>query len=184
MKRLFDVVVAGTALVLVAPVLAVLAVLIKLDSPGPILFRQRRVGLGGDEFELLKLRSMVADAPSRGGHSTLPGDSRITRVGRLVRTTSLDELPQLLNVLRGEMSIVGPRPNVPAQVSEYRPDVWSRRLTVKPGITGLAQARGRSAATSEQRLDADLEYVDDHRISTDLRICMLTVAQLFRGGSN
>lgn len=184
MKRAFDIVAATVSLAVGWPMLVIAALAIKLDSPGPVLFRQTRVGRHGTHFELLKFRSMVIDAPLLGGHSTMRGDPRITRVGRFLRRTSIDELPQLLNVLRGEMSIVGPRPNVPAQEAEYSADDWRKRASVKPGITGLAQIHGRSDATQEERLRWDLAYADDNDIKTDLTICLLTARQLLRGGTN
>jgi lipopolysaccharide/colanic/teichoic acid biosynthesis glycosyltransferase len=183
-KRLFDVVVASVGLIVAAPILGIAALLIRLDTPGPSLFRQRRVGLGGEEFSLLKLRSMTIDAPALGGHSTEEGDPRITRVGRFIRKASIDELPQLVNVLRGDMSIVGPRPAVPAQLAEYEPSDWARRVSVRPGITGLAQVSGRSDIAGGRRLALDLSYVDNHNLLVDLRICILTLRQLIKGGSN
>ena len=132
---------------------------------------------------MLKFRSMVVDAEARGGHATLKGDPRITRAGRILRKTSLDELPQLINVLRGEMSLVGPRPDVPAQQGNYSAEDWQRRTSVRPGITGLAQAVARSAATHEERLALDLSYVDQPTLGADLRILGLTVLRLFRGGA-
>lgn len=184
MKRTFDILVAGLGLLLVAPLIVVCAVLVKIETPGPALFRQDRVGLNGRTFGLLKLRSMVVDAPSLGGHSTTADDPRITRVGRVLRRTSIDELPQLINVMRGEMSIVGPRPDVPAQRSEYEPEQWRRRVSVRPGITGLAQVSGRSSASPQDRLERDLEYVERNTVLGDIRICALTARQLFAGGSN
>lgn len=183
MKRLFDLVVAVGALLVASPVLFAVAVMIKLDSRGPVLFRQTRVGREGQAFKLLKFRSMVADAASLGGHSTDPGDPRVTRVGKLLRSSSLDELPQFVNVLRGEMSVVGPRPSVPAQEVDYEPADWQRRLSVKPGITGLAQVNGRSLVTPEEQLAWDTKYVDQHGVVDDLRICLMTARQLVRGGT-
>lgn len=184
LKRLFDICVAATALVCAAPVLLILALWVRLDSPGPILFRQQRVGRGCQPFEMLKFRSMVADAPAKGPHFTAKGDPRITGSGRVLRKTSLDELPQLINVLKGDMSLVGPRPDVPAQEKDYAPADWQRRHQVRPGITGLAQATLRSAATPEQRLALDLQYVDSAGLWTDLNIILRTVAQVLGRGSH
>ena len=180
MKRLFDILVSGSALLVLAPLLLVLFVWIRLDSPGPALFRQQRIGRGTQPFTIYKFRSMIADAEARGGYSTTTGDPRITRVGAMVRRTSLDELPQLFNVLRGDMSLVGPRPDTPMQESNYTPSDWQRRHTVRPGITGLAQARLRSAATAEERLALDLDYAANANLARDFPILFETVRALFK----
>jgi len=183
-KRLSDLLAAAMALLLLAPLLLLLALLVRLDSPGPVLFRQQRVGRGGRPFAILKFRSMVADAERRGGFATQAGDPRITRVGRWLRRSSLDELPQLFNVLCGHMSLVGPRPDVPAQQSLYAPRDWQLRCSVRPGITGLAQASLRSAATPEQRLALDLAYVRRQSLALDLQVLARTAGQvLWRGGN-
>ncbi|OYV35801.1 MAG: sugar transferase, partial [Thiomonas sp. 20-64-5] len=153
-KRLFDVVLALCALLLFSPVMLAAALAVWLDSGRPVLFAQQRVGRGTRPFRLYKFRSMVVDAARRGSHSTAQNDPRITRVGRVLRRTSIDELPQLLNVLRGDMSLVGPRPDVPAQRVNYTEEQWTLRHSVRPGITGLAQALYRSLATPQQRLQA------------------------------
>ena len=184
MKRLFDVAVALLALVLSSPLLLVAAVAVLLESGRPVLFRQQRVGLGGRTFEMFKFRSMVRDAAARGPHFTTGDDPRITRVGRFLRRTSIDELPQLLNVLRGDMSLVGPRPDLPVQARDYRPEDWALRCSVRPGLTGLAQATLRSQATPEQRLAADLAYVRRPTLATDLRILLLTLRRLGGAGAN
>ena len=183
-KRLFDIVLALLALLLFSPVLLAAALSVWLDSGRPVLFAQTRVGRGTQPFQLYKFRSMVVDAAQRGSHSTAQNDPRITRVGRILRRTSIDELPQLLNVLRGDMSLVGPRPDVPAQRSNYTADQWALRHRVRPGITGLAQALYRSSATPQQRLQADLDYARHHGLLVDLRIIGLTVVQLFRRNAN
>jgi lipopolysaccharide/colanic/teichoic acid biosynthesis glycosyltransferase len=177
-KRVLDIVVSAVLLFVTMPVLLALAVAIRLDSPGPVLFRQPRVGKDGRVFEILKLRSMVEGAASSGSYSTIVGDPRITRLGRFIRRTSLDELPQLLNVLRGDMSLVGPRPDTPMQEANYAPADWARRISVKPGITGLAQARLRSAASPAQRLALDLEYVGKPTFPHDLAILWETARTL------
>jgi len=184
LKRVFDVLVSGFALLVLAPVFLLLAVLIKLDSRGPVFFRQNRVGLGGAPFRIFKFRSMVVDAPKLGPFYTSAGDPRITRIGKLLRKTSLDELPQLLNVLLGEMSIVGPRPNVFEQRSQYTEEEWNLRNSVLPGITGLAQATKRSSATTEERNALDLDYVRHSSLVMDLRLILMTVRQVVFTGGN
>ncbi|WP_027859018.1 sugar transferase [Marinobacterium jannaschii] len=184
MKRLFDISAALVSLVIFAPVLVIVAVLIRLDTPGPVVFRQKRVGLNGKAFEILKFRSMVTDAATRGPHFTSANDPRITRVGALLRRTSLDELPQLINVLTGDMSVVGPRPNVPAQRAEYTSAEWGQRNKVRPGITGLAQATKRSTATPEERTRLDLEYVEKSSFLFDIKIILMTIKQIATRGGN
>jgi lipopolysaccharide/colanic/teichoic acid biosynthesis glycosyltransferase len=184
MKRVFDVVVATIALVVLSPLMVAAAVAVWADSAGPVLFRQRRVGRDGREFMMYKFRSMVTDAASAGPFFTQRNDARITRVGRLLRRTSVDELPQLLNVLLGDMSLVGPRPDVPQQRSLYSDADWRLRCSVRPGITGLAQARLRSEATPEQRLALDLQYAREHDLPMDFRILALTVRRLSGHGAN
>jgi lipopolysaccharide/colanic/teichoic acid biosynthesis glycosyltransferase len=180
MKRMLDLLVAGASLLLLAPVLLAVALAVAAESGRPVLFRQLRVGQGGREFGMLKFRSMVKDAASVGPWHTATDDPRITRVGRFIRRTSLDELPQLLNVLRGDMSLVGPRPDVPAQRALYAEADWRERCSVRPGITGLAQALLRSEATPEQRLALDLRYVREHDLLLDLRILGWTVLRVLR----
>lgn len=183
MKRFFDIAASGAALILLLPLFLAIGVAIKLDSKGRIFFRQERVGLNGNLFKIFKFRSMVADAPKRGPYFTAAGDPRITKAGSFLRKTSLDELPQLLNVLLGDMSLVGPRPDVPAQRGQYTEDEWTRRHTVRPGITGLAQATLRSSATPEERKALDLEYVGKADILSDIKILFMTVKQvLCKGG--
>jgi len=172
------------ALLLLAPLLLLLALLVRLDSPGPVLFRQQRVGRGGKPFWILKFRTMVVEAERLGGYATLSGDPRITRVGRWLRRSSLDELPQLVNVVRGDMSLVGPRPDVPAQQCLYAPRDWQLRCSVRPGITGLAQVRLRSLATYEQRLELDLCYARKHNFLLDLLVLIQTADCLTRSGRN
>jgi lipopolysaccharide/colanic/teichoic acid biosynthesis glycosyltransferase len=180
-KRLLDLAIAGTALVLCSPLLALAAVAIVVESPGSPWFRQRRVGRGGHEFELLKLRTMVPNAERLGkGLAVDEGDPRILRVGGVLRRFSIDELPNLVNVLRGEMSIVGPRPTVAAQVEKY--DERQRgRLTVKPGITGWAQVNGRASLPWSERIELDLWYVEHRSLRLDLRILGRTAKMLVTG---
>lgn len=184
MKRLIDIVVSLSALLLLSPVLVFVALWIVLDSGRPVLFRQTRVGRDGQPFGILKFRSMRIDAAATGPYFTQANDPRITGVGRFIRRTSIDELPQLLNVLWGDMSLVGPRPDVPAQQSLYTPDDWTVRCSVRPGITGLAQVRGRSQASFGQRLAFDLEYVKNVSVGLDLRIFWWTICELGGRHSN
>lgn len=184
MKRAVDIVLAALALAILAPLMALVALAIAFDSGAPVLFRQQRVGLGGRSFCIYKFRTMVRDAAALGSYQTASDDPRITRLGRLLRRTSLDELPQLLNVLQGDMSLVGPRPDVPAQEALYAPADWRLRCSVRPGITGLAQALLRSEATPRQRLDLDLRYVREHSLALDARILWWTLRRLTGRGAN
>jgi lipopolysaccharide/colanic/teichoic acid biosynthesis glycosyltransferase len=177
-KRVLDITLSLLALVALSPLLMPVCVAIVLDSGFPVFFRQTRVGRGGREFGMLKLRSMAANAATTGPYFTETNDSRITRVGHFIRRTSIDELPQIINVLKGDMSLVGPRPDVPAQQSLYSPEDWQLRCSVRPGITGLAQARGRSEMSFEQRLAFDLEYAKSASVWQDIRIMWLTLGQL------
>ena len=184
MKRAMDIVLAMAALLALAPLLLGAALAIALETGLPVLFRQTRVGLNGREFGMYKFRSMVKNAAQVGPYFTTDNDLRITRVGRFVRRTSIDELPQLINVLKGEMSLVGPRPDVPAQRSLYTPVDWAQRCSVRPGITGLAQALYRSDSTEVQRLDADLRYTREASLWLDLKICWWTLRRLGGQGAN
>ncbi|MBG9387869.1 sugar transferase [Caenimonas aquaedulcis] len=184
MKRLLDVLLSSVALLLLSPVLLGAALAIALESGFPVLFRQTRVGLQGREFGMYKFRSMVKDAASIGPWHTASDDPRITRVGRFLRRTSIDELPQLVNVLKGDMSLVGPRPDVPAQRGLYSDADWAQRCSVRPGITGLAQAQLRSEATPAQRLALDLRYAAEHSLWLDARIIGWTLGRVTGKGSN
>jgi lipopolysaccharide/colanic/teichoic acid biosynthesis glycosyltransferase len=167
--------------VLASPLLALAALAIKLEDRGPVLYRQTRVGKDGSDFELLKLRSMVVNAETMGaGLSVNRGDSRITRTGRLLRKLSLDELPQLWNVVRGEMSVIGPRPTLRYQVEQYD-ERQRHRLDVKPGITGWAQVNGRAELPWADRIELDVWYVEHRSASLDLRILARTPRALFGG---
>lgn len=180
-QRGLDLVVASAALGLSAPVLALAALAIRLESPGHPIYRQRRVGRDGRPFEVYKLRTMVTGAETMGaGLAVDDGDPRITRVGTLLRRTSVDELPNLVNVLRGEMSLVGPRPTVQVQVDQYT-ERQRGRLAVRPGITGWAQVHGRASLPWHERIELDLEYVERASLRLDLRVLRLTVA-IIRGG--
>jgi lipopolysaccharide/colanic/teichoic acid biosynthesis glycosyltransferase len=179
--RALDLVVASLALVVSAPLLALAALLIKLESRGPVFYRQRRVGLRGEPFELWKLRTMVPGAEAMGaGIYVVEGDTRITRTGRLLRRLSLDELPNLINVIRGEMAVVGPRPTVQEQVDRYT-DRQRRRLEVKPGITGWAQVNGRTSLPWPERIELDVWYVENRSLRLDLRILAKTARLLATG---
>jgi lipopolysaccharide/colanic/teichoic acid biosynthesis glycosyltransferase len=180
-SRLRDVVGAAVGLVVAAPALGLAALGIKLEDGGPVLYRQTRVGQGGRDFDLLKLRTMVVGAESRGaGYAVDRGDPRITRVGRVLRRLSLDELPQLWNVVRGEMSLVGPRPTLRYQVEQYD-ERQRRRLEVKPGITGWAQINGRASLPWADRIELDVWYVEHRSPWLDLKILARTPLALFRG---
>jgi lipopolysaccharide/colanic/teichoic acid biosynthesis glycosyltransferase len=173
--------VAGLGLVVTAPLLALSMLAIRLETPGSPIYRQRRVGRDGRPFELYKLRTMVAGAEHIGaGLAINEGDPRITRVGGLLRRFSLDELPNLVNVLRGDMAIVGPRPTIQAQVDQYT-DRQRRRLEVKPGITGWAQVNGRASLPWEERIELDVWYVDHRSLLLDLRILSRTARMLATG---
>ena len=184
MKRGLDILLAVLGLLVSSPLLVAAAAAIALESGRPVLFRQERVGLGGRTFRMLKFRSMVQDAAATGPYYTQDNDPRITRVGRVLRRTSIDELPQLWNVLRGDMSLVGPRPDLPVQQSLYTPADWALRCSVRPGLTGPAQATLRSQATPEQRLAADLDYARHPGVWRDLRILARTFGRLAGQGSN
>jgi lipopolysaccharide/colanic/teichoic acid biosynthesis glycosyltransferase len=181
LNRGLDVAIAGAGLAVASPVLALAALAVKLQDGGPVLYRQTRVGKDGRDFELLKLRTMVVGAESQGaGYAVDEGDSRITRVGRFLRRTSIDELPQLLNVVRGEMSLIGPRPTLRYQVERYD-DRQRRRLEVLPGITGWAQIHGRASLSWDERIELDVWYVDHRSPLTDLLILLRTPLALLGG---
>ena len=191
LKTIVDLLIVLPLVILAMPVLMLIALLVRLDSPGPVLFRQTRVGAGGEEFRMLKFRTMVADAEERraevpAGHEVnailfkVKGDPRITRLGKHLRRYSLDELPQLLNILGGTMSLVGPRPPLPREVAMYEPDAL-RRLRVRPGLTGLWQVSGRSDLSWEESLRLDLWYVDNWSLVLDLQILLRTARAVLRG---
>ena len=181
MHRAFDVAVAGLGLVVASPFLAAAALATKLEGGGPVLFRQTRVGKDGLDFQLLKLRTMVVDAETTGaGYAVERGDPRITRVGRLLRRTSVDELPQLVNVLRGDMSVIGPRPTLRYQVDRYT-DRQRKRLAVRPGLTGWAQIHGRAQLPWDERIELDVWYVEHRSPAVDVKILLRTPVALFGG---
>jgi lipopolysaccharide/colanic/teichoic acid biosynthesis glycosyltransferase len=181
LNRTLDVAIAGTGLAITSPLLGLAALAVKLGDGGPVLFRQTRVGKDGLDFELLKLRTMVVGAEQQGaGYAVDRGDSRITRVGRFLRRTSIDELPQLWNVVRGDMSLIGPRPTLRYQVERYT-ERQRRRLEVLPGITGWAQIHGRASLSWDARIELDVWYVDHRSPLTDLLILLRTPLALFGG---
>ena len=181
MNRLLDAALAAALLLITSPLLALAALAIRLESRGPVFYRQLRVGRGGEQFELWKLRTMVRGAETMGaGIYVLEGDARITRVGRLLRRFSLDELPNLVNVLSGDMAIVGPRPTVQEQVDRYT-DRQLRRLEVRPGITGWAQINGRTSLPWPERIELDVWYVEHRSLRLDLRILARTARMLATG---
>jgi lipopolysaccharide/colanic/teichoic acid biosynthesis glycosyltransferase len=181
LNRAVDVVVAGAGLVLTSPLLAAAALATKLESGGPVLYRQTRVGKDGVDFELMKLRTMVVGAEKLGaGFAVDQGDPRITRVGRILRRTSIDELPQLWNILRGDMSVIGPRPTLRYQVEQYD-EHQRRRLEVRPGLTGWAQVHGRASLPWAERIELDVWYVGHRSPRIDAEILLRTPLALFRG---
>ena len=181
-RRAVDVAVAASVLVLSSPLLLLAIVAIRLESRGRAIYRQRRVGQGGREFDVLKLRTMVTGAEALGaGLAVDEGDSRITRTGAWLRRTSLDERPNLWHVLRGEMSLIGPRPTVPAQVALYN-ERQRGRLQIKPGMTGWAQVNGRASLPWSERIELDLYYIAHRSVLLDARILLRTVRVLLGGG--
>jgi lipopolysaccharide/colanic/teichoic acid biosynthesis glycosyltransferase len=180
-RRAIDILVSGAGLLAAAPVLALAALAIRLESPGPVIYRQRRIGRDGRPFDVLKLRTMVDGAEWLGaGLAVNTGDARITRVGRFLRRTSLDELPNLLNVLRGDMSLIGPRPTLPHQVDAY--DARQRgRLAIRPGITGWAQVNGRASIPWPERIELDLHYIEHRSLALDLEIVRRSFRVLIAG---
>ena len=180
-RRLFDIVVAAAALAVTSPVLLAAIVAIRLETPGHPIFRQRRIGKDGRPFDMLKLRTMVAGAESMGsGLAVNEGDPRITRVGKVLRRFSIDELPNLVNVLNGDMAIVGPRPTVQVQVAQYT-ERQRGRLAVKPGLTGWAQVNGRAKLKWDERIELDLWYIEHRSWRLDLAILLRTARIIVAG---
>ncbi|MDP4604105.1 MAG: sugar transferase [Solirubrobacteraceae bacterium] len=182
LRRLFDLVTAAAALVVTSPLLLLALIAVPLESRGSPIFRQRRVGLDGREFEVIKLRTMVSGAESLGaGLAVAENDDRITRLGTLLRRTSVDELPNLINVLRGEMAIIGPRPTVASQVDQYT-QRQRGRLAIRPGITGWAQVNGRAGLPWDERIELDLWYIENRSWKLDRQILRRTLSTVFGGG--
>ena len=186
-KRLIDVVLATVALVALFPVFLIVAVAIKLDDAGPVVFKQRRLGLGGKEFDIYKFRSMVQDAEHTGsGVYSGKGDARVTRVGGIIRATSIDETPQILNILKGEMSLIGPRPPLtyhPWRIDEYTPE-QRRMFDARPGITGWAQVHGRKDVEWRKRIELNVWYVDHLSFLLDLKIFFMTIFKVATNADN
>ncbi len=181
LRRLFDLVTAAAALVVTSPLLLIALIAVPLESRGSPIFRQRRVGLDGREFEVIKLRTMVSGAENLGaGLAVAENDDRITRLGALLRRSSVDELPNLINVLRGEMAIIGPRPTVAAQVEQYTPRQRGR-LTIRPGITGWAQVNGRAGLPWDQRIELDLWYIENRSWKLDRQILRRSFSTVLGG---
>jgi lipopolysaccharide/colanic/teichoic acid biosynthesis glycosyltransferase len=181
LRRAFDIVVAGIALAFFSPVLLAAMIAIRLESHGSPIYRQRRVGLDGEEFDVLKLRTMVTGAEHIGaGMAIDEGDTRVTRVGGFLRRTSLDEIPNLINVLKGDMAIIGPRPTIPVQVAQYT-ERQRGRLAVKPGLTGWAQVNGRAALPWPERIELDLWYIEHRSWRLDFQILMRTARMVLSG---
>jgi lipopolysaccharide/colanic/teichoic acid biosynthesis glycosyltransferase len=182
-KRALDLAITVPAAVIVAPFVAGFAAAVRLETPGPIFFRQERIGRGGRPFQILKLRTLNDEPPNSPADFLISaGDQRITRVGAFLRRWSLDELPQLWNIIRGDMSVVGPRPTLGYQVEQYTPH-QRRRLEVLPGVTGWAQIHGRNSVAWPQRIELDVWYVDHRSLRLDLKILLRTPRILFRPGS-
>ena len=186
-KRFLDIILSAMGLVILALPMLIVAVLVKIDSAGPVLFRQKRLGLNGRVFEMYKFRSMVVDAEYTGsGVYSGKGDARVTKIGKIIRATSIDELPQLVNILRGEMSFIGPRPPLtyhPWPIEEYDPEQL-RMFEVRPGITGWAQVNGRKGVMWPKRIEMNVWYVDHVSAALDLKILFLTVAKVLSNADN
>lgn len=185
-KRILDFIISLIALIILLPVFLIIGIAIKLDSKGPIFFKQERLGKDGEVFLIYKFRTMVDNAEKVGsGIYTSKTDPRITKIGAFLRRTSLDELPQLINILKGEMSIVGPRPPVPYHPHKYEnyPEKQKQRFTVLPGITGYAQVNGRNNLTWDERIEYDIEYVENYSLLLDLKIILKTIGYVFSSKS-
>ncbi|MDR7857549.1 sugar transferase [Tissierella sp.] len=179
-KRTLDLLLTIPAVILLIPVFVLVGLIIKLDSSGTILYKQKRVGKNSKEFYIYKFRTMVSNADRIGPTSTKSGDNRITKVGKILRKTSIDELPQLFNVLIGNMSIVGPRPDVPGDMEIFPKEHIEKRLMTAPGITGLSQVNGRSHITLDRRMHYDEKYVDNQSLRMDISIIITTFSQIIK----
>ena len=187
LKRGFDILFSLYLIILLSPFLILISVLIKVDSKGPVIFKQQRLGKGGEEFTIFKYRTMVENAEDMGnGVFTLKDDPRITRMGRFLRKTSLDELPQLFNILKGDMSFVGPRPPVtyhPYEIDEYSEEQM-QRFKVRPGVTGLAQLSGRKELPWDERIEYDIEYIENYSFLYDIKLILMTVPKVLKMENN
>lgn len=181
MKRLFDFVSSLIGIIITSPIFILVSVAIKLDSKGPVIFKQRRVGYQGRIFEIYKFRSMIVNAENLGAGIYFEGenDPRFTKVGKFIRKTSLDELPQLLNIIKGDMSIVGPRPLLPVTIEQMN-NYQKRRLEKKPGVTGWAQVNGRNELSMKERIERDIWYIDHYSFWLDIKIIFKTIKVVFR----
>ncbi|MFC2152091.1 sugar transferase [Bacteroidota bacterium] len=178
-KRLFDVFICFFVLIILMPILIIIGILIKFDSKGPIFYFQERIGLNNNAFKIIKFRSMVVNAENIGlKYRVVRDDPRITKIGHFIRKTSIDELPQLLNILKGEMSLIGPRPTLRFQVEKYT-DFQKQRLKMKPGVTGLAQCRGRKSLNWDQRIRLDILYIQKYNLCLDIWIILETIKTMF-----
>ncbi len=182
MKRIFDICISVIALIILLPLFLIIYCLVKIDSKGPAFYVQERVGHKEKNFNLIKFRSLIVDQENNANFFTSKDDPRITKTGKWLRKLSLDELPQLINVLLGTMSLVGPRPDLMVQKELYAPSDWALRTSVKPGITGLAQATLRSNATFEERKNYDLYYINNYSFLFDIKILFMTIKQVFSTG--
>ena len=184
-KRTLDILVSSTGLASLSPLMLLTAIAIKVESDGPVIFRQKRIGLSGKTFWMFKFRSMCVGA-EKGGVYEKKGDSRVTATGRIIRAVSIDELPQFINILRGDMSIIGPRPVLtyhPWPLEKYTPEQM-KRFSVRPGVTGWAQVNGRKEAKWEKRIEYDVEYVERMSLEFDMRILFMTVLRVFTARGN
>ena len=177
-KRIFDLLISLLAIVFLLPVFVIIAIAVKLSSKGPVIFKQERAGKNGKPFTFYKFRTMRADVEPFGASPKTGGDSRLTGTGKILREYSLDELPQLFNILKGDMSVVGPRPLYILQMAEWN-ERQKKRLLVKPGLTGLAQISGRGELTREEKLELDVKYVETANFGSDLKIILATIVQIF-----
>lgn len=186
-KRFFDIIIACLALVILSPVLLIFSLLIKLDSKGPVIFKQKRLGKGGKEFEIYKFRSMCVGAEKTGsGVYSGKGDARVTKIGKIIRATSIDELPQLVNIIKGDMSFIGPRPPLtyhPWTIDKYTPEQL-RMFEVRPGITGWAQVNGRKEVEWHKRIELNVWYVDNMSLFLDIKILFMTVFKVVTNADN
>ena len=187
LKRTFDIILSFLILLVLSPVFLIVAVLVKVESKGPIIFKQERLGRNGKPFKMYKFRSMCVNAESQGtGVYSHKGDPRVTKVGRIIRATSIDELPQIFNILKGDMSFIGPRPPLtyhPWKIDEYT-DEQFRMFEVRPGITGWAQVNGRKAVEWDKRIEMNVWYVDNVGLLLDLKILFMTVFKVFTNADN